>query len=348
MELSRRLMGKFGHQVSWFAPGFANSPTTEVVEGLQIERRGFAAFVHLNTFFRFFQLGRQQSDVYIEDYHGVSLGTALYLRKPVAILVHEVAGPIWFEMFSWPMSWIGFAVEKIMLRLLRRAQFFTVSNSTKKDLIKHGIPEKQIRVFSEASDLAPVSKPLSRAERNNRFVFVGRICKMKRVDLLIKAFAEFRKTDPSVQLLLVGAMDPAFQLEFEALIAALEIGASIRRTGFVSQEDKATILKSSLALVSCSMHEGFGLIVVEANSQGTPALTFDVNGYRDLIKPKVNGAMAPFGDTEAMASQMADLFKMDERRYEALAQSSLNESKNYSWDKSAEEFEKMIASLSLG
>lgn len=344
-EISRRLIAKFGHSVSWFAPTFANSAKSERLDGIEIERNGFAGFIHFTALFRYLQRNDQDKDFYIEDYHGISLCTPLYLRKPSAILVHEVAGPIWFEMFSWPFSWFGFVLERIVLRFLRNSNFITVSESTKADLIRHGIPPQNIHVFTEASDVQPVPVPVPRRERQPQFVFVGRICKMKRVDLLLRAFAEFRKSGEKADLYLVGAMDPSFQHEFDKLTMSLNLGASVRRTGFVTQEDKAMILQTSIALVSCSMHEGFGLIVVEANSQGTAAITFDVNGYRDLVKPGVNGYLSAFGDVSAMSQQMIRLAQMSEREYDSLAASALTESRKYSWDSSADEFHKIVGRL---
>ena len=85
------------------------------------------------------------------------------------------------------------------------------------------------------------------------------------------------------------------------------------------------------------MREGFGLVVVEANSQGTPALTFDVNGYRDLIEGGKNGFMVPFPDVAALAAKMGEVVTMDAARYDALCASSLEVSKKYSWDDTAAE-----------
>jgi glycosyltransferase involved in cell wall biosynthesis len=94
------------------------------------------------------------------------------------------------------------------------------------------------------------------------------------------------------------------------------------------------------------MREGFGLIVVEANSQGTPALTFDVNGYRDLIERGRNGFMVAFPDIDALAAKMRDLVSMAWGEYEALCASSLEVSKKYSWDRTAEDVNRILGEIS--
>lgn len=346
LEISKRLMSDFGHHVSWFAPQFPEGAASEEYEGIHIERRGRFAFVHLNVLARFFRAHRQSSDFFVEDYHGLTLGLSWFLKKPGLVFVHEVAGPIWFEMWKPPLSILGYGLEKLSLRLLARTSFIAVSESTKSDLVRHGIDAERIFVVTEGADIPRVAAPLPRASRAaGRFLFIGRICKMKRVDLLLEAFAEHRKTCPASTLVLVGTLDEDFAAELDAATDRLGLRGAVELAGRVSQARKAELLQESLALVSCSMREGFGLVVLEANSQGTPALTFDVNGYRDLILNGENGFMVAFPDVKALAAQMRRLVEMDAARYEALCASSLEISRRYSWDQTAADVNRIIASV---
>ena len=340
-EIARRLIGQFGHEVAWFAPRFEGSTPSEHLDGIHIERRGTA--VHLEALRRFFGKRRQPADLYLEDYHGVTLGLRWFLKKPHVVLVHEVAGPIWLEMWKFPASYLGFGLEKVALRFLRQAHFIAVSPSTKADLVAHGIPPENVSAISEGSDIPARSAAIAREDRASRFVFVGRICKMKRVDLVLEAFALHVRRHPASRLALVGTMDEAFRPAIERQLRELGIEGSVDLKGRVSQEAKAELLATSLALVSGSMREGFGLIVVEAASQGTPSLTFEVNGYRDLIENGVNGFMVPFPDVAAMARRMNDLLTMDAARYLALGGACLAAATQYSWDRTAADVNEILA-----
>lgn len=346
LEISQRLMKDYSHSVSWFAPSFKDASEFDQVSGIEIQRKGSFKWFHLTVLLRFFFHIQQTADLFIEDYHGLSFGLRFYLRKPHLIFVHEVAGPIWFKMWKFPISWIGFILEKIVLRLVDDANFIAVSESTKRDLIDHGIPEEQIHVISEGSNLPAIGEPSPKAQRKKQFVFVGRICKMKRVDWLLHAFAQLRKSEPDVELYLVGSMDPDFSDEYSSLVNELALASHVKLTGFVSQDVKIRLLQESLALVSCSMHEGFGLVVVEANSQGTPALTFDVPGYRDLIVSGKNGFMVPYGKVDELAEQMRNLIQLDDTSYARLAKASLEISKQYSWDRTAGDMNSMMTKIS--
>lgn len=344
-EIARRLNQKWGHSFHWFAPEFQGAKPEDEFEGIKIERFGFFGLVHLWTFFRFFPRWSQTADFYIEDYHGVSLGLTAYISKPSVILVHEVAGNIWKEMWKFPLSWIGYYMEKAILYLLKDSHFIAVSESTKRDLIQHGIPAARISLITEGSNLEPVSKPLARKERKEQFVFVGRICKMKRVDLLLGAFAELLTFYPDAKLVLAGNMDPAFQQEFDFLMSSLKLSKNVTLAGFVAKDDKTKLMQESIALVSASMHEGFGLVVVEANSQGTPAVTFNVPGYRDLIENGKNGYMVEYPEIKIMAGRLRELLGMELEKYKELCQSSLESSKKYSWDQTAIDFQSIITKI---
>jgi glycosyltransferase involved in cell wall biosynthesis len=344
-EIANRLNRQFGHSFSWFAPKFEGGLDQDKADHIQIERYGFFGAIHLSAFLRFFPKWSQTADFYIEDYHGVSLGISTYLSKPSLILVHEVAGPIWKEMWKFPLSTIGYYLEKIVLYFLKDSHFIAVSESTKRDLVAHGISPLNISRISEGSNLTPVDKPWPRKERKDQFVFVGRICKMKRVDLVLGAFAELRTYYPDSKLVLAGSMDPDFKQEYEFLISSLKLSNNVVLAGFVTVQEKAKLLQESVALVSGSMHEGFGLIVVEANSQGTPAVTFNVPGYRDLIENGKNGYMVEYPDIKALAGRMRELLGMDLERFRELCSSSLEISKKYSWDQSAADFNAIISKV---
>jgi glycosyltransferase involved in cell wall biosynthesis len=345
LEIGKRLGSHCGHELSWFAPELENGPRHAEVDGIPIERRGRFTLVHWNVLAKLARKSDQRADFYLEDYHGITLGLGWYLKKPHVILVHEVAGPIWLEMWRFPISWLGFGLEKLSLRLLRKTHFIAVSESTRSDLVAHGIRPEMISTISEGADIPSVGAPRPRAQRKQQFIFVGRICKMKRVDLLVTAFAEHRAQHAESRLILAGTMDEDFRPELELLLERLAIASSVEVMGRVSQARKQELLQESRALVSGSMREGFGLVVLEANSQGTPALTFRVNGYRDLIEEGKNGFMVEFPETRALASKMSDLVTLAVPRYEALCASSLLLSKKYSWDQTAEDVNRIIMRL---
>jgi glycosyltransferase involved in cell wall biosynthesis len=83
-----------------------------------------------------------------------------------------------------------------------------------------------------------------------------------------------------------------------------------------------------------SVREGWGLVVIEANSVGTPAVGYDVPGIRDSIRDGRTGLLANAGDTMALANQALSLVS-DVDRFLLVRSQAIEWSKDFSWRSTA-------------
>jgi len=81
--------------------------------------------------------------------------------------------------------------------------------------------------------------------------------------------------------------------------------------------------------------------VIEANAHGTPAIGYDIPGLRDSIKHMRTGILVPYGDIETMAKAMIMLSE-DEEFWKKMTERALEWAKQFSWERSAEEFERIV------
>jgi glycosyltransferase involved in cell wall biosynthesis len=116
----------------------------------------------------------------------------------------------------------------------------------------------------------------------------------------------------------------------------LNIEKNIEFKGFVSEEDKIEILQKSHALINTSYKEGWGLVNLEANSQGTPAIVFDVEGCKDSVKDGINGYIS--NTEKSFIENIEKVMKKD------LSKSSLEYSKKFNYDIKSEDFWKIVSS----
>ncbi len=97
------------------------------------------------------------------------------------------------------------------------------------------------------------------------FVFyLGRMCESKNVDLVVKAFRDYRRYRPGSRLQLVLAGDGEDQ--------AFESGGGLRVLGRIGERRKAALLQACAALLQPSVNESFSRSVMEAWSHGKPAV----------------------------------------------------------------------------
>ena len=105
-------------------------------------------------------------------------------------------------------------------------------------------------------------------------------------------------------------------------------------TGFVPERARNSLLAGALAFVYPSLHEGFGLPVLEAFAAGTPVLTADSSAL-----PEVAGDAAIAVDPRDEAAIRDGLIRIagDESLRSSLAERGRARARLFTWDRAAEE-----------
>jgi len=143
-------------------------------------------------------------------------------------------------------------------------------------------------------------------------VTVGRLVRRKALDLLLRAVAQPQNS--SVYLALVG--DGPELGSLRTLAAQLGLEERVLFLGRVDEVRKWQILAVSDAYLSSTMHEGFGMVYLEAMASGIPIVTPDHGGQIDFLRDGETGYLAPAGDEGALGSAIARLHRAPEVRTE--------------------------------
>jgi glycosyltransferase involved in cell wall biosynthesis len=111
-------------------------------------------------------------------------------------------------------------------------------------------------------------------------LFLGRMHRIKRLDLLADAFAIARATHPSLHLVLAGPDEDRLLPELTARLAPH--AANVHTPGAISGADKWSLLKDADVTVQCSDSESFGLAVVESLAAGVPVIATRTCPWREI------------------------------------------------------------------
>jgi glycosyltransferase involved in cell wall biosynthesis len=132
-------------------------------------------------------------------------------------------------------------------------------------------------------------------------VFAGRHIPEKRAPAVVPAVARARDRLPELRARILG--DGPDYGAVRSAIAKLGLEDVIEAPGFVPTEAVEHDLARALCLVLPSRREGYGLVVVEAASLGTPSvLVRDVdNAATELVEDGVNGFVVDSADPDALA-----------------------------------------------
>jgi glycosyltransferase involved in cell wall biosynthesis len=133
-------------------------------------------------------------------------------------------------------------------------------------------------------------------------VTVGRLIARKGLAQLLELVS--RLGDPRFRLVVVGAGPEQAALEAQA--AKLGVSGAVRFAGFVSEERKWQILAASDLYVSTSLHEGFGIVFLEAMQHGLPVACYDRGGQTDFVSDQV-GRLLPLGDLTRFRDEILKL-----------------------------------------
>jgi N-acetyl-alpha-D-glucosaminyl L-malate synthase BshA len=133
-------------------------------------------------------------------------------------------------------------------------------------------------------------------------VHVSNFRAVKRLDLVVRAFAKLAAGRPAV-LVLIG--DGPERGPAQALVRSLDLQS---RTCFLgNREDCVPVLQAADLFVQASDSESFGLAALEAQACGVPVVSTNVGGVAEVILDGRTGLLAPAGDHEALAAAAATI-----------------------------------------
>jgi glycosyltransferase involved in cell wall biosynthesis len=341
-EISKRIADK-GHDVTLLTSGFEDAPAEEVLDGLNVVRRGgkFTFNFHVPAAIR--SLSRHRDfDIVIDDINKIPFFTPLYVRKPILALAHHLFAHTIFLETILPFALYVYLGEALIPPVYGRTKFVVVSESTKQDFIRRGIPEQNIAVVYNAVDHSMYSPDPSAKSNAPLIGYVGRIKRYKRIDYLLEALKVVAEKVPGVRLKIAGSGD--YLPSLVSLAGRLGIAERIEFMGYITEQSKIDMLREAHVVVNPSSKEGWGVTVIEANACGTPVIASNVPGLRDAVVDGKTGYLVPYGDIGAFADRMVRLLD-DKGLREKLSEEAVTWARRFNWDESADAILSVIDGL---
>jgi glycosyltransferase involved in cell wall biosynthesis len=148
-------------------------------------------------------------------------------------------------------------------------------------------------------------------------LYVGRYTRVKRIGLLVRAYARAREHfDVPAPLVLVGGYPGEWEGEHPVeAIEACGLEREVFVAGWHDHEDLPDFLAASDAIVLPSVREQFGQVLVEGMACGLPAIAVDAHGPGQIVDDGRTGWLVEPDDEEALADALVEAVNdPDERR----------------------------------
>ena len=293
-----------GHEVDLLCSGFEGGAVRPTIDDIAVHRVGrrFSFPLHARRYFDR-HLRARAYDVLVEDLNKVPLFTPRWGARRVVALVHHLFGETVFREAPVPVAAAVWLLERPLGRAYEHVPFQAVSESSADDLVRRGIARDRIRVIYNGVDLDRLTPDPGARTPHPTLVYLGRLRRYKNVSTLIRALGLVSR--PDVTLEIAGTGPDRERLE--RLVRSLDLTPRVRFLGFISEENKLSLLRRSWATLLASPKEGWGISNLEAAACGTPVIAADAPGVRESVRDGETGFLVRPNTPRAFAAAIERL-----------------------------------------
>jgi glycosyltransferase involved in cell wall biosynthesis len=184
---------------------------------------------------------------------------------------------------------------------------------------------------------------LPAAARETALMTVGEIKKRKGVLEAVQAFAKVVMRHPGARFYIVGLASPnAYVESIKRFVELSGLGDNVIWKGRISQSELDALYGRVRGFILPSLNvgdhfEGFGLVHLEANAMGVPAIGSLNCGNEDAILEGESGFLVRQGDIDGLAEAMGKLLDPD-YPWDAMAASAFAFAQFMDWEKPARKY----------
>ncbi len=322
-------------------------PDTEVISGSHVLRAPFGARLHdLNKLWieqvAFPHACRRDG---LDVAHVPYFGPPLRPTVPTVVTVHDLI-PLLLPGYA-RTPWVRVYNTLVSRAVKRAAQIITDSYASQADIVDRlHIPVDRVHVVYLATggdgpvrDVTLLESVRDRYGLPGEYIlYLGGFDRRKNLKALLAAYALLLRSEPKVPPLVIAGQLPAVDSELfpspRRMARELGIERQVHFAGWVAEEDKRALYSGAQFFVFLSLYEGFGLMVLEAMSCGTPVIAVDSSSLPEIVGT-AGLLVAP--DNVAQAAEAMSRLLSDPVLRSDLSDRGLKRAAEFTWHRTAEQ-----------
>lgn len=233
-------------------------------------------------------------------------------------------------------------------RILKDASKLIAVTKTEAEQYKSmGVSEDKIEIIPNGVDLSEFDNLPQKGEFKRKYglgddqriiLYLGRINKIKGLDLLARAFADLSTILKDIKLVIVGP-DDGYLSSLQKLVDILEISDRVLFTGPLYGQEKLEAYIDAEVYVLPSFYETFPVAVLEAFACGIPVIVTDRCGIADVINSQA-GLVVPY-DKDQLKHALLQMLGDVKMRQEFGEKGRLLVREKYNWEMIAGQIERL-------
>jgi glycosyltransferase involved in cell wall biosynthesis len=252
--------------------------------------------------------------VHTHSAKGGLLGRAAAWRLRVPLVVHTVHGAPFHPYQGRGARAFFRGCERWAAR--RCHAFISVADAMTDLMVAAGVaPRERFTTIYSGMEVEPFLQADGHRQRvraelgyTDRDIVVGKIARLfhlKGHDDLIKAARQVASQNPHVRYLLVG--DGILRQRLERQIAAAGLADRFRFLGLVPPERIPELMAAMDLVAHVSLREGLARVLPQALIAGRPVISYDIDGAREVVLPRLTGCLLPPGDVSGLTAAIVEL-----------------------------------------
>lgn len=215
-------------------------------------------------------------------------------------IISMIGTDLHYHMKKWYRPFLTF--------ILNNSDMVTVtgSNSLEK-LVSYGVKRNKIRILSNNVDLNKFE--ISKKKKTYDSIFVGRLVKVKRLDVLMKVVKKVITKKKDFKLGIVG--NGPLEEKIYSYIKREGLNKNIDMLGY--SDNIKNELSKAKSIIITSENEGFPFVLVEGMAIGLIPISSNVGDIADLVNEN-NGHLIEFGDIDSYYNALINLDKNYEKK----------------------------------
>lgn len=223
-----------------------------------------------------------------------------------------------------------------------------ISQHTKQDLIRRGLPLTDAQVIHKGISLAdfPLKNNPGMLHTPLRLLYVGQILPEKGIETAIQALKIYNKTTSStslpMNLTIVGKGQSNYLARLESSIEHAGLTSCVQLQGYIPHEQLSAVYQAhDIFLFPSMVEEGQGTTYLEAMSSGLPVIGTPVGGAKELLQDGYNALLFLPGNPVSLTDKIKELSQNERLRYQII-QNGLKTVSQLDFTSYADQLEKML------